>query len=39
MNIIRPPTQAEITSSTSGWSNPASRTPMPITTRPHTSQK
>ena len=36
-NIMKPPTTAEITSSTMGWVNPASRTTIPIATRPHTS--
>ena len=37
MNIMKPPTTAEMTSSTIGWLNPASSTTMPMTTRPHTS--
>ena len=38
-NIIVPAVQAEMTSSTSGWSRPASSTRMPKATSPQTSQK
>ena len=38
-NIIVPPTEAEMTSSTIGWFMPIRRMPHPIATRPHTSQK
>ena len=36
MNIISPPTQAEMTRRTSGWATPTRSTRMPMTTRPQT---
>jgi len=34
MNIMNPPTTAEMTSSRIGWSKPANSTMIPISTRP-----